>query len=212
MRSRRSALLASTSRTRRFSSKFPPVVSLSVCSSRFVCLRPCLEIMVFSVRSFPLFHTSIQLLAWLGHRCQQKTRGRLQNHNPASHRRKRKYPHFREHFHMRSRTEGLPLVYPLWVNRKRNSTTQCPEFGHPVPLCVRRNEAVKGGAILNSGSISFLSEAKLVTADNVASSAVRTQAWRHGPGRINLESTSRTPVCVGRLQRSQIRPSCITLR
>ncbi|CAN0526767.1 unnamed protein product, partial [Ectocarpus sp. 8 AP-2014] len=38
----------------------------------------------------------------------------------------------------------------------------------------KRNEAVKGGAILNSGSISFLSEAKLVTADNVASSAVRT--------------------------------------
>ncbi|CAN0048168.1 unnamed protein product, partial [Ectocarpus sp. 4 AP-2014] len=112
------------------------------CSSRFVCLWPCREIMLFSVRSFPLFHTSIQLLSWVDHRCQQKTRGRLKNQTPASHRRNRKHPIFREDIHMRFSTGGS-LLHQLWVNKKRNNT-QCHEFGHPVLLCVRRNEAVKG--------------------------------------------------------------------
>ncbi|CAB1098144.1 unnamed protein product [Ectocarpus sp. CCAP 1310/34] len=53
----------------------------------------------------------------------------------------------------------------------------------------KRNEAIKGGAILNSGSISFLSEAKLVTADNVASSAC-ADILNDDSGVVNIGTTT----------------------
>ncbi|CAM9636886.1 unnamed protein product [Ectocarpus fasciculatus] len=53
----------------------------------------------------------------------------------------------------------------------------------------KRNEAVKGGAVLNSGSISFLAEEKLVTADNVASSTC-ADILNDDSGVINIGTTT----------------------
>ena len=48
-------------------------------------------------------------------------------------------------------------------------------------LTARRNEAVNGGAIVNSALISFVADEKLFTADNVATGEVRRESTSINP-------------------------------
>lgn len=58
-------------------------------------------------------------------------------------------------------------AYPATISRVTPQHLPVPCFPHSL----RRNEGVNGGAIVNSASISFVSEAKLFVQDNTAAAA-----------------------------------------
>ncbi|CAN0523433.1 unnamed protein product, partial [Ectocarpus sp. 12 AP-2014] len=81
VRLRRSASLASTSRTRQFSSKFPPVVSLSVVLLALCVFGDAEKQCCLVEGASHCFIPRYSCYHGVGHRCRQKTRGRLQNQN-----------------------------------------------------------------------------------------------------------------------------------